>query len=109
MACHNRQCLPTDLLEAAAQAARDALELCSTPPERLKKALALGWSLATARARRAWAAVETADGAAGSAVAGIDVRDLIFLNRYVQITLKRRPRLQTAPPDQQWQALMCVI
>jgi hypothetical protein len=64
-----------DLLEAAAQAVREALEQCSLAPERLKRCLALGWSLATARARRAWAGAELADGAAGSAVAGIDVRD----------------------------------
>ena len=55
---------------------RDALDACTAPPERLKKLLALGWSLATARARRAWAQAETADGAAGSAVAGIDVRGM---------------------------------
>lgn len=54
---------------------REALERCAPAPERLKRCLALGWSLATARARRAWAAAELADGAAGSAVAGIDVRN----------------------------------
>lgn len=53
------------------------------PPERLKKGLALGWSLATARARHAWAAAETANGAAGSAVAGIDVRALVSNDRAI--------------------------
>lgn len=66
-----------DLLEEAAQAVKDALNECSSAPERLKKTLALSWSLATASARRAWAEAETAEGQAGSAVAGIDVRPLL--------------------------------
>jgi hypothetical protein len=78
--CCTPAVLRADLLEAAAQAVREALEQCALAPERLKRSLALGWSLATARACRAWAGAELADGAAGSAVAGIDVR------RQLQIT-----------------------
>jgi len=72
--------LPADLLEEAAQAVKEALDECTAAPDRLKKALALAWSLATARARRAWAEAETAEGQAGSAVAGIDVCPSVNLN-----------------------------
>lgn len=73
-----RSLIRAELYDEAASMLREHAEELPGLSERLRRFLALGSALALMRAGRAWATHEASSGAAGSAVASLQVRNASY-------------------------------